>query len=100
MKTKGCQFDNLVVNGGTESCHYDGATSDDKVVKWTTFCFQCYGRHNIMNYIMVHESWIWKYISENYGLRRWSQIEPSNLLFLLLPDFISRLGNCQFDLNE
>ena len=40
LKTKGCHFDNFVITGGTVSCHYNCATSDDKVVKLTIFCFQ------------------------------------------------------------
>ena len=40
LKTK-CQFDNIVVTGGNASY---GATSDNKVIQFITFCFQwrCY----------------------------------------------------------
>ena len=42
-QTKGCQFDNFVIIGVTVSCHHDNLQCHqyDKVVKLTTFCFQC-----------------------------------------------------------
>ena len=39
LKTKDRQFDNFVVIGGTVITPTYGATSDDKVVKLTIFCF-------------------------------------------------------------
>ena len=40
LKTKSRQFDNFIFTGGTVSCHSYGATSNDKVIKLTTFRFQ------------------------------------------------------------
>ena len=43
LKTKDLQFDNIVIIGGTVSCHYDNLQCRQwwHSVKLTVFCFQC-----------------------------------------------------------
>ena len=53
LKTKGHQFDNFVINGGTIMTTY-GVASDDKVVKLMSFIFRGCKGYNLDQTLNFH----------------------------------------------